>query len=419
MLVLSPRASAQAAPTVIVFNGENNRLNAYDAASGKKQTVIQSAADNKSTGKDINAQLCFFPDGSRRFIAGEDTAQGTGAGVPGWGIFQLKGTQVGGLSATQVAKLIPTFQTSDVEGERQPYESNPENYGCGFLSDGRVVTTDVGNEYPATPSNGQLIVWFPPFDSYAVKYCKIDIEIPTAGGIHVDKQDRIYVASNRPGFPDTTRLGGIYRYTGPFPTSNTAAGGCGQKDGTGAPLADTVNREPFIMFDPIDNMTTSAIVASPAGGFYVSSVFSGTISEYDANGAFVRSIMRPSEPPLVGLPYPSTGTPFGLGVTPDGTIWYADLGVVAGPPPGPGDGNGTVRKITFVNGAPQAPEIVDQGLAFPDGIGVLVIPAATAAPAAAQREDTRVLAVSGGGGYLGAGLLALVAALAIRRRVHG
>ena len=415
-VVVGPRAVAQQAPTVIVFNGENNRLNAYDAATGAKQTVIPSAADDTTNGKDINAQICFFPDGSRRFIAGEDTAQGTGAGVPGWGIFKLNGARVGALSATQVAKLIPTYQTSDVESERQPYESNPENYGCGFLSDGRVVTTDVGNEYPATPSNGQLIVWFPPFDSYSVKYCKIDIEIPTAGGIYVDKQDRVYVASNRPGFPDATRLGGIYRYTGPFPTSNTAAGGCGQKDGTGAPLADTVNREPFIAFDPIDNMTSSAIVASPAGGFYVSSVFSGTISEYDADGDFVRSIMRPSEPPIVGLPYPSTGTPFGLGVTPDGTIWYADLGVVAGPPPGPGDGNGTVRKIRFVNGAPQAAETVDQGLAFPDGIGVLVLPPEPPSrPIAAVVDDTRTLAVSGGGGYLVPALAMLFAGLVIRR----
>jgi hypothetical protein len=69
-------------------------------------------------------------------------------------------------------------------------------------------------------------------------------------------------------------------------------------------------------------------------------------------------------------PY-ATGTPLGLGVGPDGTIYYADIGVVLGPPPGPGDNNGSVRAIRFVDGVPQAPVKLDDGLAFPDGIGIL------------------------------------------------
>src|SRR5688572_6306352 len=90
-VVDAPVRSAE--PRVLVFNGEANRLNAYDAATGEKQTVIHSAADEEdgshsspSPARDINAQLCFFPDGSRRFIAGEDTGQGSGGvdGQPGW-----------------------------------------------------------------------------------------------------------------------------------------------------------------------------------------------------------------------------------------------------------------------------------------------------------------------------------------------
>ena len=38
---------------------------------------------------------------------------------------------------------------------------------------------------------------------------------------------------------------------------------------------------------------------------------------------------------------------------------------------GPGDYNGSVRRIRFVNDQPQPPEIMDSGLDFPDGIGVL------------------------------------------------
>ena len=39
---------------------------------------------------------------------------------------------------------------------------------------------------------------------------------------------------------------GVLRYSGPFPTSDTAAGGCGKRDATDAPLATTVHRERFI-----------------------------------------------------------------------------------------------------------------------------------------------------------------------------
>ncbi|MCH7646657.1 MAG: hypothetical protein IH788_05595 [Nitrospinae bacterium] len=38
---------------------------------------------------------------------------------------------------------------------------------------------------------------------------------------------------------------------------------------------------------------------------------------------------------------------------------------------GPGSGIGTVRVIRFVDGEPQPPETIDEGLRFPDAIGVL------------------------------------------------
>ena len=47
-------------------------------------------------GRDINAQMCFFPDG-KTFIAGEDTGQPDP--LQGWGIFKLKGTKIGKLKA--------------------------------------------------------------------------------------------------------------------------------------------------------------------------------------------------------------------------------------------------------------------------------------------------------------------------------
>ncbi len=347
--------------TVIVFNGEGNNLNAYEAKPPfEKQTVITNHNDDPEAGLDINAQICFFPKGApgpgkgeRWFIAGEDTGQPDPPA--GWGIFQLKGTEVGKLAAEQVGKLTPTYQsTSD----------NPENYGCGFLSDGRVLTTDIGNQ-AGGDRNGQLIVWFPPFDSREVKYCKIDVAIGTAGQIYVDDDDNVYVTS---ALDDPA---GVRRYTGPFPTSDDAEGGCGNTDSTGAPLADSTDYEIFISTE--NNLATPfGIVPKAGGGFYASSVFTGVINEYDENGGFVRTVLSAPPGEVIGEQTFSTGTPLGLGLDSKGTLYYADIAITFPPGgvPGPGPG-GTVRRIRFVDDEPQAPEVMGGDLAFPDGIGVL------------------------------------------------
>jgi outer membrane protein assembly factor BamB len=340
---------------VIVFNGEGNNLNAYDADPPfVKQNVIPSRSSDPN-GLDINAQICFFPDGSRRFIAGEDTGQPDPP--PGWGIFQLYGNEVGKLRTKELAKLTPTYSGDDPR--------SGENYGCGFLSDGRIVTSDIGNQASGPPT-GQLIVWFPPFNTGVggvgqVRYCKLDVAIATAGQIFVDDQDRIYVASSR----DPTA--GVLRYSGPYPTSDIAAGGCGKRDATGAPLATTTRRERFITAGGFSG--ASGIVPSPSGGFYISTVAFGKIDEYDANGTLVRPIMAPL--PNEGLGNFSKGTPLGLAIDSRGTLYYADIDLaISQSGIGPGR-DGKVRRIRFVNGVPQAPEIIDRGLAFPDALGVL------------------------------------------------
>ncbi len=353
------RSSSSASPAggaegrrILVFGAEENRLNAYDVTDESvKQTVVPSAADDPANGRDINAQICFHPDGSRRFIAGEDTNQPDPP--PGWGFFQLRGDRIGEFSVAQIGKLTPTYQ---------PAQETPENYGCGFLSDGRLVTSDVGAQLPFEAANGQLIVWFPPFDSFDVRYCKIDVSIATAGGIHVDREDRVYVASNRPDLAEL-ELGGIYRYGGSWPTSNDAAGGCGRTDGTGAPLVDAgrVTKSLFIPSDPL-TLTPSAIAASGRGTYYVTSVLTGSITEYDSAGLLVR--------PVLTLLTAGGSTPYGIGVDSEGTIYFADLGIVA---VGPAPEAGSLQRVRFANGSPQPPETIDSGLDFPDGIGVLEI----------------------------------------------
>lgn len=342
--------SAAPPDSVIVLSPEGNRLNAYAPLRGNaKQTVIRSHAEDPARGRDINGQVCFAPDRSGLFIAGEDTNQPNPP--PGWGVFRLRGTRVGELTAVQVGRLVPTYQ---------PSSDNPENYGCGFLSDGRLLTTDIGNEAAGGPT-GQLILWFPPFDSPQPRYCKLDVSIGTAQGIYVDEQERVYVASARDN-------PGIYVYEGPFPSGNDASGGCGRRDGTGEPLADAVRKRLWI---PADGhiRTPNAVVRSPRGTFYVSSVLNGVIAEYDASGRFLRRIVQPQRGET--LPFPSTGTPLGLGIDRFGTLYYADLGLRQnGLDIGPGRRLGSVRRVRFENDVPLAPDTVDRGLDFPDGIGV-------------------------------------------------
>ncbi len=359
----SSEAPSKTAARVVVFNGQGNDLDAYSAVPPfKHQTVIETRSKDPK-GLDLNAQICFFPDG-KRFIAGEDTNQPDP--IQGWGIFTLKGNKVGSFDTKEIGKLQPTYQGS---------ADNAENYGCGILSDGRVVTSDIGNQ--ATGSgDGQLIIWFPPFtkgfESDAqgavgtVPYCKIDIGIGTAGGIAVDGDDNVYVASAR---GDTV---GVLKYSGPFPTSATPDGGCETTDATGAPMTTTVARTQFINTDH-GLGTPNAIAPGPDGGWYVTSVFTGVINQYSADGTYLRTILSPPAGETLGAQPFSTGTPLGIGVAPDGTIFYADIGIVVSPDGiGPGDNTGTVRRISFKDGEPQPPEIMAKGLAFPDGIGVWV-----------------------------------------------
>jgi hypothetical protein len=321
------------------------------------RVLIPSHSDDPKNGRDINGQICVQP-GTRRFISGEDTGQPNPP--PGWGLFELSGSTLESVSAVQIGKLTATFQ-GEPGKEGVPDTADP--YGCSFLSDGRLVTTDIGNTASGDP-NGQLIIWFPPLDAPNPTYCKLDIAIGTAQGIFVDDEDNVYVASAR-GTP------GIFRYRGPFPTSNDASGGCGGMDSTGAPMAESVQKELFIPTST-DIPLANGIVGAPNGHFFVSCIVNGVVAEYDADGVLVQRVLQPPAGETLGENPYSTGTPLGLALDADGTLYYADLGLVFLPDIGPAPGKGSVRRIRFdVEGAPLPPETIQAGFTFPDGVGVI------------------------------------------------
>jgi hypothetical protein len=254
-----------------------------------------------------------------------------------------------------VARFVPTYQ---------PTDESPDNYGCGVLSDGRVVTTVIGTQVSGA-EDGQLLLWFPPFDGEVSTFCVLDTAIGTAQGIAVDEDDNVYVASAR----GTTA--GVLRYAPPFPTSADAAGGCGGTDAAGSPRAGTVERSRFITPSD-DNLLASpnGVARAPDGTWFVSSIINGVISQFEADGTFRRPVLEPPAGEELGPEPYSTGTPLGLVVAADGTLYYADLGLVIDDGIGPGDRTGTLRRIVFDDGEPQPPETLADGLTFPDGVGI-------------------------------------------------
>lgn len=338
----------------LLYGAEGNRLRRYDVdtilAPPLAEDVLIERASLDPDGRDVNGQICPLPDGSGRFVAGEDTGQPSPP--PGWGVFEADGTQVGKLTATY-------------------FVAGAEPFGCAFDAAGRLFTSEVGSQASGA-FDGQLVMWFPPYDRFpgppgaypdtdepSGNFCKLATDVGTAGSVAVDAAGRVYVASAR-GFQ-------VLRFTPPFPTGPDAAGGCGGVDALGSPVATAVAREVFAA----GVITASGIVRAPGGGWFIGSVLTGMIAEHDATGGFVRRVLE-SPPDAAGFPLPY-GHPQGLARDCRGNLYYADLALVEseGGAIGPGP-NGSVRRIAFdVCGRPAAPAVVRDGLAFPDGLGIL------------------------------------------------
>jgi sugar lactone lactonase YvrE len=338
--------------TAFVFNGENEDLNVYLASDpSKKQVLVRGGETEKIPGpSSLNGQICFDPTNPRQFVMADDNLNPNPPNH--FSVFQITGSAIGEFAVNKIANLTPTYQKAT------------SGFGCHFRKDGTLLTSDQGNQ-DSSDGNGQLVLWFPPFDAANQHYCKLDITIATPGMVYVDEQDRLYIASAR-------LEPGIYRYTGPFPTGDDAAHGCTGTDSTGAPL-QVANRERFIIGDE-GLPTPTGIARSPQGTFYVTSVLNGVIAEYDQNGKFLRKVLQPPAGEILAEGPYSTGTPYGLEVDSQGTIYYADIGLTLQSSVGSVDvsnGLGSVRAIRFVNGQPQAPETFEEALSFPDGIGVL------------------------------------------------
>jgi outer membrane protein assembly factor BamB/sugar lactone lactonase YvrE len=363
-LLSLPSAASPPDPQLLIYNTEGNRLRRYDLdtlGGPLLEDVLQpSAADAPGQGRDSNGAICRFRDGSGRYVHGEDTDQPHPPA--GFGIFAPDGAQLG--------RLTPTYPASVAQ---------PEPYGCAIRDDGILFTTDVGTQGFGA-NDGQLVMWFPPYDVFpgppppdpnafpnndeaSTNFCKIDGTLGTTANVAIDGQGRVYVASS-------SNLV-VYRYTGSWPTGLGPGEGCEARDSTGAPRVDPGRITRSVFLRPAGLSTYTGLAFAPDGAsLYASTVFEGKIRQYDLAGNLLRTIVDHPLPPFV-LPTPF-GSPQSLAVGPDGTLYYADLdlrGVLPNVGPGP---DGKVWRVRFdAAGNPLAPEIVRQGLAFPDGVAVL------------------------------------------------
>jgi hypothetical protein len=139
-IALLAASLASAAPSSVLYSTEGNRLRRYDLDTVGYPRLVEdvlveraSAAETGSSVvgefRDINGMICQLPDGSGRFIAGEDTGQPTTP--PGWGVFTPGGVQVGKLTATFNGDL-----------------GNP--CGCAFDASGWTSRSRARSSWPCT-----------------------------------------------------------------------------------------------------------------------------------------------------------------------------------------------------------------------------------------------------------------------------
>jgi hypothetical protein len=389
--VATTATAEQASKHQFVLSGEGNRLWAYDARTGHSRLVVQArnpigtsrATRPPSSGhrRDINGQICTSRDG-HHIITGEDTVlpyRGkTGDShdprIAGWGYYRITGHSLKTLHVNELGKLAPAA------GKGPGYTGDPDNYGCGFLGTRRLFTTAIGDTLPGEPAGGQLFLWFAPFTAgyhvahdkdarfYVgrVDHCSIDDGLATAGGIAVDDNGDVYVATNRPD--DNNQPGAVWRYRGRWPTS---AAHCTKRYLKRHITKTRIIPQASAGPDPDPHAATpSAVVISPQDTLYVSSVFSGTIAEYTKGGIWVRDIYP--ESPVATPTGPTGQTPYGLAFTADGSLWIADLGIV-GDDSAPDEGS--VIRVRFDSTGTRDPTnaTMRDGLQFPDGLGVYTV----------------------------------------------
>jgi hypothetical protein len=350
------------------LNAQREFLDAYlinGAAAPRRVVLIDpdppSPDDPKSppprVGRHVNGKLCFFPKGfgpNGGFVMADDTYREAcidrsppqarcsvtnphdrmyvGKDPDGWAVFDKSGRWTGMHIHTAWDFTAP-----------QP-QGNIDPQGCLFDAKGNLFGTDVGHG-GFGDTDGSLLVFFPGPKKRYDTYCFLDKSLAAPGMPVWDAAGNIYVPQ-----PAGTR---ITKFSPPFPSS----------------AADCANPQHLVTtpptkttFAPASGLITPAGIANVPGSdhFIIGSVLlPATINEYNATGAFVRTIVPASVP----------RNPLGIDVGSDGTVYYSELNL----DPKTFDTRcGFVSRVRMdQNGQPLPPEELGHHLAFPDGVTVV------------------------------------------------
>jgi hypothetical protein len=355
-------STTQPGQDAVVFVSVGGNIDAYASHPPfDRQRVV--AAGTAADGSEAHGQICFLPDGSRRFVVAETRpARGATPASAGFGLYQLTGNDVG---TYRVARLGGVNAPSPVS------TAAPTTYGCAFLPDGRLFTTVVGAGSGAP--TGELIEWFPPFTAARATHCTIATGLASPGGLAADHRDAIDVAVPRsPG-------AGVWHFSGAFPASATSCGALTPPATTaGAPtgpatVASGITSAQLVAAGANGLGAPAAVaVTADSKGLVVTSPPDGVIDQLDLSGHFVSSILTPPAGEQLGTSPRASGTPFGVAVNADGAVFYADPGLLKA-----ADGSiaagprlGSLRRIVVTGGKASAPQVVNRRLPAPDGLGI-------------------------------------------------
>ncbi len=385
--------TTEATPDTIVFAASEGNIDAYLPTDPfTRQRVV--AAGTGPVGTTPHGQICFDSNGSRRFVVAETRTPATGSPAKpsaGWGLYQLSGN---GIGSFEVRRLTGWDSPS------APSADAPTTYGCAFLSTGQLLTTDVGNRQSGD-ATGQLVEYFPPFDTGTPASCTLATAIASPLGLTAGPDDVLYLASSR------APTAGVWRYSGSFPTAPTActpataappatpgttlppptttttipSRGSTTTTRPTTPTTPTEQTEPlvsslFIPATPDGLSSPSAVSVVPSGeALVVTSPIDGTILAYSTDGSPIGPLLKPTTGTTLGpaISFPG-GTPFGVVVSPEGAVIYVDEGLVRDPSGtvGPGDQTGSLRVIETQDGSSTTPQDIDTGLDHPDGLGLYI-----------------------------------------------
>jgi hypothetical protein len=364
----------------LVYWDQNEEVDFLSMPSGTKGQLLPAW--------DLNGQVCVLRDG--RFVGGYDPTlpdqRNLGSAKPykqpadGEELDEPNGSFSGQTLYVPGPYKMPgqSIGSDSPPSPNGVFNNNQTYTGCVVDKAGNVFGNDIATaqgDYPP-PSSGRLVEWFAPnYTSYCIVYG------PTTGGY---------------GPHHTDGSGGLAQ-----------PGMMAQAD-NGDVLVPTVGTSSVLRF-AASSMPTSA--ADCPGGVYPRHKV--RVSNFVSNVAFPSGVAKDpvcdcfavsnyiGDPSIRwvtadGRPEPGFGAvpgttiaelgkssnqynPFGMAISPDGTLYFIDIhvvctGVLTGC--GPGDYLGRVMKVSVTDGRPSRPVVVAGGFDFPTSV-TLCVPSAT------------------------------------------